>query len=57
MVMIYRQQLHNLHVKKKNADVRKNNLFNKPLFSKDWWGSSDDALGEITKNSVEINRN
>ena len=57
MVMIYRQQLHNLHVKKKNADVRKNNLFNKPLFSKDWWGSSDDALGEITKNSVEINWN
>jgi len=57
MVMIYRQQLHNLHVKKKNEDVRKNNLFNKPLFSREWWGSSDDALGEIAKNSVDINWN
>ena len=57
MVMIYRQQLHNMHVKKKNIEVRKNILFNKPLFGKEWWDSNDSGLEEITKNSIDINWN
>jgi hypothetical protein len=37
MVLIYKQQLHNTFVKQKEKDIRKNNLFDRPLFSKDWF--------------------
>lgn len=34
-LMIYRQQLHNLHVKKREQEIRNNKLFDVPLFTKD----------------------
>ena len=37
MVMIYKEQLHNLHVKKKEKIEKNNRLFNVPLFSKQWF--------------------
>lgn len=42
-LMIYRQQLHNLHVKKKNEEVKKNDLFELPLFSSRWFETSDNS--------------
>jgi len=35
-LMIFREQLHNLHVKKKEQEIRNKNLFDKPLFSNSW---------------------
>jgi hypothetical protein len=47
MVMIYRQQLHNIHAKKKEKDSSKV-LFDLPLFSDQWFSSyGDDHLSEI----------
>ena len=37
MVMIYKEQLHNLHVKKKEKIEKNNRLFDVPLFSKQWF--------------------
>lgn len=47
-MMIYRQQLHNLHVKKKEKESKNMNLFEKPLFSRDWFDSKPSSdLNEI----------
>ena len=47
MVLIYKQQLHNLFVKKKEQDIRQQNLFATPLFSK--------GRFEAVENSYEEN--
>lgn len=36
-VMIYRESLYNLAVKEKQKEIKKNILFDKPLFGKDWF--------------------
>lgn len=47
MVMIYKEQLHNLHVKKKEKIEKNNRLFDIPLFSKQWFeGSSPKELND-----------
>jgi hypothetical protein len=57
MIMIYRQQLHNLHVKEKNKDSRKMNLFDSPLFSRDWNNKEQDPLDMIGDNSINFTWN
>lgn len=37
ILMIYRLQLHNLHVKEKHNTERKQRIFDKPLFTKQWF--------------------
>ena len=54
-LMIYRQQLHNLHVKKKTEDYKKNDLFDLPLFSKDWFRQSYGSLNDIDTGDHETN--
>ena len=39
-LMIYREQLHNLHVKKKNQEEKTRSLFEAPLFSNAWFETS-----------------
>lgn len=52
MVMIYRLQMHNTYVKKRDSDAKKINLFDKPLFSKDWFsGTSLSELSDIDLNT------
>lgn len=41
-LMIYRQQLHNLHVKKKEQEIKNNRLFDRPLFSKEWFETTSE---------------
>ena len=41
-LMIYRQQLYNMTVKKKERDEKKNMLFSAPLFSKEWFETSSE---------------
>jgi len=55
ILMLYRLQLHNLHVKEKNKEIKKNNLFDRPLFSEAWFRNTKD-LSDIDTgmNSVEI---
>jgi len=56
-LMIYRQQLHNLHVKKKNEESKKLNLFDIPLFSKNWFDKSSDPLDLIGDKSMDFTWN
>jgi hypothetical protein len=47
--MIYRQQLHNTHVKQKERYEKKKDLFDMPLFSRAWFettGSSSNSYFE-----------
>ena len=53
MIMIYRQQLHNMHVKERDKEVRKNNLFDKPLFSKEWYSGTE--LSDLS--DIDLNTN
>ena len=39
MVMIYLQELHNVHVKEKKKIERNNRLFDTPIFSEAWFES------------------
>lgn len=49
MVMIYKEQLHNLHVKKKEKIEKNNRLFDVPLFSKQWFeGDTPKELNDTT---------
>ena len=41
-LMIYREQLYNLRVKKKELEEKNIRLFEKPLFSKEWFETFDD---------------
>ncbi len=41
-IMLYKLQLHNVHVKKARSEARKAMLFDKPIFSKAWFGYSDE---------------
>lgn len=41
-LMIYREQLHNLHVKKKEQEIKNNRLFDRPLFSKEWFETTSE---------------
>ena len=50
MVMIYLQELHNVHVKEKKKIERNNRLFDTPIFSEAWFeskGSSQPTLDNI----------
>lgn len=40
MVMIYREQLHNLKVKEIKENVRKQRVFDVPLFSNSWFNDT-----------------
>lgn len=40
MVMIYREQLHNLKVKEVKEEVRKQRVFDLPIFTNEWFGDS-----------------
>lgn len=40
MVMIYREQLHNLKVKEVKEEVRKQRVFDLPIFTSEWFGDS-----------------
>jgi len=56
ILMLYKLQLHNVNVKKRDKEIRSNNLFNKPLFSNDWFVSAKDAaLEQIGDSSEETN--
>jgi hypothetical protein len=56
MVLIYKQQLHNMHVKKKNQDSKKMQLFDMPLFSKEYYGSSS-SLEDLGDKSINFTWN
>ena len=51
MVMIYLQELHNVHVKEKKKIERNNRLFDTPIFSEAWFeskgGSTQPTLDNI----------
>ena len=42
MVMIYREQLHNLKVKQVEKEVKKQRVFEMPLFTQSWFDESND---------------
>ena len=45
MVMIYKEQLHNLRVKEKVTIEKNNRLFDVPIFSQEWFdGDSNSSL-------------
>ena len=46
-LMIYRQQLYNTTVKKKEREERNTRLFDKPLFSKEWFETSSGNSNQI----------
>ena len=46
-LMIYREQLHNLQVKKKTEEEKTNRLFSKPLFSTEWFETYDEGNKSI----------
>lgn len=43
ILMLYRLQLHNLHVKEKKEVERETRIFDKPLFTKNWFEDSDNT--------------
>lgn len=43
ILMLYRLQLHNLHVKEKKDIERETRIFDKPLFTKNWFEDSDNT--------------
>lgn len=52
MVMIYKQQLHNFHVKKVERETKNNNyLFGRPLFKDDYY---DDIFSTNLNKNVEV---
>ena len=52
MVMIYRLQMHNTYVKKRDSEAKKINLFDKPLFSKEWYAGTElSDLSDIDLNT------
>lgn len=57
MVLIYKQQLHNVHVKQKNKESRSNNIFSSPLFSKQWFDSSNNGLDGLGLDTIEYTWN
>lgn len=52
LVMIYREQLHNLHVKEKKKIAKNNDLFGMPLFGKNWFNFDTDN-GPIDMNRTD----
>lgn len=48
MVMIYREQLHNLHVKEKIRTEKSNRLFDAPIFSQQWFDNDNDTIKDNT---------
>jgi len=53
MVMIYRLQMHNTYVKKRDSESKKINLFDKPLFSKEWYSGTE--LSDLS--DIDLNTN
>ena len=51
--MVYREQLHNLHVKDKKKVQKKLDLFGSPIFSDEWWGNTkDDSIDNDRTNTT-----
>lgn len=46
MVMIYREQLHNLKVKEVKEEVRKQRVFDLPLFTDEWFNSDNQRIDD-----------
>ena len=44
MVMIYREQIYNTTVKEVKEEVKKKDLFDKPLFSNSWWSNDQEMF-------------
>jgi len=53
LLMVYREQLHNLHVKDKKKVQKKLDLFGSPIFSDTWWGNTkDDSIDNDRTNTT-----
>ena len=53
LLMVYREQLHNLHVKEKKKVQKKLDLFGSPIFSDEWWGNTkDDSIDNDRTNTT-----
>ena len=47
MVMIYREQLHNLKIKEVKEEVRKQRVFDLPIFTDEWFNSDSQTSDNI----------
>jgi len=52
LVMIYIQQLHNIHVKHTEGEDRKRKVFEVPLFGTEYW--ADDSIDQLIKSDTQI---
>lgn len=53
LLMVYREQLHNLHVKDKKKVQKKLDLFGSPIFSDEYWGNTkDDSIDNDRTNTT-----
>lgn len=46
MVMIYREQLHNLKIKEVTENVKKQRVFDMPIFTEQWFGNDSGMFDE-----------
>ena len=54
ILMIYRLQLHNLHVKEKHNTERKQRIFDKPLFTKQWFNEDLEIDSKIETYTFQL---
>ncbi len=54
LVMVFRESLHNIKVKSAKETEKKRELFNEPLFTKDWFNNTEYSARQQSDQGIEI---